>query len=48
MAEDKNYTNTPLQEDELEIDLMEYARKLWAARKLLLKVAGVAIWPTSL
>ena len=42
MAEDKNYTNTPLQEDELEIDLMEYARKLWAARKLLLKVAGVA------
>ena len=42
MAEDKNYTKTPLQEDELEIDLMEYARKLWAARKLLLKVAGVA------
>lgn len=42
MAEDKNYTNAPLQEDELEIDLMEYARKLWAARKLLLKVAGVA------
>ena len=42
MAEDKNNTNTPLQEDELEIDLMEYARKLWAARKLLLKVAGVA------
>ena len=42
MAEDKNYPNTPLQEDELEIDLMEYARKLWAARKLLLKVAGVA------
>ena len=42
MAEDKNYTNAPLEEDELEIDLMEYARKLWAARKLLLKVAGVA------
>ena len=42
MAEDKNYTNVPLQEDELEIDLMEYARKLWAARKLLLKVAGIA------
>lgn len=42
MAEDKNYTNAPLQEEELEIDLMEYARKLWAARKLLLKVAGVA------
>ena len=42
MAEDKNYTNAPQGEDELEIDLMEYVRKLWAARKLLLKVAGVA------
>lgn len=42
MAEDKNYTNAPQEEDELEIDLMEYVRKLWAARKLLLKVAGVA------
>ena len=42
MAEDKNYTNAPLEEDELEIDLMEYARKLWAARKLLMKVVGVA------
>lgn len=43
MAEDKNYTNAPLEEDELEIDLMEYARKLWSARMLLLKVAGVAL-----
>ena len=42
MVENKNYINTPQQEDELEIDLMEYARKLWAARKLLLKVAGMA------
>ena len=42
MAEDKNYTNAPLEEDELEINLIEYARKLWAARKLLLKVAGIA------
>ena len=42
MTEDKNYTNAPLHEDELEIDLMEYARKLWAARKLLIKVAGIA------
>lgn len=42
MAEDKNYTNAPLQEDELEIDLMAYARKLWAARKLLLKMTGIA------
>ena len=45
MTENKNYTNVPQQqeEDEMEIDLMEYARKLWAARKLLLKVAGLAI-----
>ena len=32
----------PHEEDELEIDLMAYARKLWQVRKLLLKVAGVA------
>ena len=42
MTEDKNYTNTQLDESELEIDLMEYVRKLWNARKLLLKVAGIA------
>ena len=42
MAEDKNYTTPPLEEEEMEIDLMEYARKLWDARKLLLKVAGIA------
>ena len=44
MAENKEYTNIPQyqEEDEMEIDLMEYARKLWAARKLLLKVAGIA------
>ena len=43
MTEDKNYTNPPQEEEEMEIDLMEYARKLWAARKLLMKVAGVAV-----
>ena len=44
MAENKEYTNIPQhqEEDELEIDLMEYARKLWNAKKLLLKVAGIA------
>ena len=45
MAEDKNYTNNterPREDEELEIDLMEYVRKLWAARKMLLKVAGIA------
>ena len=43
MTENKNYTNLPQEEEELEIDLMEYARKLWDARKLLLKVAGIAV-----
>ena len=45
MTENKEYTNIPQhqEEEELEIDLMEYARKLWAARKLLLKVAGIAV-----
>ena len=45
MTENKEYQNVPQyqEEDEMEIDLMEYARKLWAARKLLLKVAGIAV-----
>lgn len=46
MAEDKNYTNNkerPREDEELEIDLMEYVRKLWAARKVLLKAAGIVI-----
>ena len=45
MMENKEYKNVPQyqEEDEMEIDLMEYARKLWAARKLLLKVAGIAV-----
>lgn len=42
MTENKNYTNLPQEEEELEIDLMEYVRKLWGARKLLLMVAGIA------
>ena len=42
MTENKNYTNLPQEEEELEIDLMEYVRKLWDARKLLLMVAGIA------
>ena len=43
MTENKNYTAPTQEEEELEIDLMEYARKLWDARKLLLKVAGIAV-----
>lgn len=42
MTEDKNYTHITQEEEEMEIDLMEYARKLWAARKLLFKIAGIA------
>lgn len=45
MTEYKNYTNFPQnqEEEELEIDLMEYARKLWKGRKLLIKAAGIAL-----
>ena len=45
MTENKEYKNVPQyqEEEEMEIDLMEYARKLWAARKLLFKVAGIAV-----
>ena len=43
MTENKNYTNPPLLEEESEIDLMEHAKKLWNNRKLLLKVAGIAV-----
>lgn len=44
MTENKEYKNVlqHQEEDEMEIDLMEYARKLWAARKLLFKVGGIA------
>lgn len=42
MTEDKNYINPMMEEEEQDINLMEYARKLWDARKLLLKVAGIA------
>lgn len=43
MTEDKNYTNYPIEESEFNIDLMEYAYKLWDARNLLLKVAVMAV-----
>ena len=45
MTENKEYKNVPSyqEEDEMDIDLMEYARKLWAARKLLCMVAGIAV-----
>ena len=44
MTENKEYKQVPphQEEEEQEIDLMEYARKLWDARKTLLKAAGIA------
>lgn len=44
MTENKDYYSTPSyqEEEELEVDLMEYARKLWNSRMLLLKIAGIA------
>lgn len=45
MTENKEYKKSPQFQDEgeMEVDLMEYVRKLWAARKLILKVAGIAV-----
>lgn len=44
MTENKEYKQVPphQEEEEQEIDLMEYARKLWEGRKTLLKAAGIA------
>jgi uncharacterized protein involved in exopolysaccharide biosynthesis len=42
MVENNHYTPNSQEEDVMEIDLMEYARKLWNARNFLFKVAGIA------
>lgn len=45
MTENKDYMQVPPQNQEVEeqeIDLMEYATKLWSVRKLLIKVAYIA------
>ena len=44
MAENKEYTQAHANQEteEQEVDLMEYARKLWLARKVLYKAAGIA------
>ena len=42
MTENTKATGSTYKRKELEIDLMQYGRKLWAARKLLLKAAGRA------
>ena len=39
---EKDYINPNQEEQETEIDLVEYARKLWYARNFLFKVAGIA------
>lgn len=41
MTEDNNNRALPQGGEELEIDLMEYVRKLWTSRKFLLKAAGI-------
>ena len=43
MTENTKATGSTYKRKELEIDLMQYGRKLWAARKLLLKAAGIAV-----
>ena len=43
MTEDKNINKTTPQSEEQEIDLIELAQKVWAGRKLVLKVCGVAV-----
>jgi hypothetical protein len=44
MTENKEYTQAPSHQEaeEQEIDLMDYARKLWISRKVLFKAAGIA------
>lgn len=44
MTENKEYTQAPANQEteEQEVDLMEYVRKLWLARKTLFKAAGIA------
>ena len=42
MTENQNYMQPMQEEEEMSIDWMEYARKLWDIRKLLIKVALMA------
>jgi hypothetical protein len=43
MAEQYENNAVPQQDEELEIDLMELARKLWAQRRYLLKAMGIGL-----
>ena len=44
MTENKEYTQAPSHQEaeKQEVDLMDYARKLWISRKVLFKAAGIA------
>ena len=44
MTENKEYTQAPSHQEaeKREVDLMDYARKLWISRKVLFKAAGIA------
>lgn len=43
MSEENNISATPQLPEEKEIDLIELAQKVWAERKLILKVCGIAL-----
>ncbi|MDO4180789.1 MAG: Wzz/FepE/Etk N-terminal domain-containing protein [Bacteroidales bacterium] len=43
MNENNEYKTRAQEDEELEIDLMEYVRKLWKARRILLKAVGIGI-----
>lgn len=43
MSEDIKKSETPQKQEEQEIDLIELAQKVWAGRKLIIKVCGVAL-----
>ena len=43
MSEENKISGTPQKGEEQEIDLIELAQKVWAGRKLIMKVCGVAL-----
>lgn len=43
MSEENKISTTPQKSEEQEIDLIELAQKVWASRKLIFKVCGVAL-----
>lgn len=43
MSEENKISTTPQKNEEQEIDLIELAQKVWASRKLIFKVCGIAL-----